>query len=202
MNNISTVKKITFTAIFAAIATIIMFFEFPMPFLPPFLKVDLSGAVILIAAYVLGLGPAISAALIKDLLHLFSTTTGGSGELADFLMTSTLVIIAYLFYRNRMDRKFAIIGCISGTLAMSVMGMITNKLIIIPFYSQLMPIDAIISACTEVNPLIGSLNGYLMFGVFPFNLLKGAILSVVAIALQQKLGSFIRNTNFRTLQNS
>ncbi len=201
MNNL-TIKKITFTAVIAAIATIVMFFEFPIPFMPPFLKVDLSGAIILIAAYALGLGPAISAALIKDLLHLFSTTTGGSGELADFLMTSTLVITAYLLYRNRADRKFTIIGCAAGTFAMSIMGIITNKFIIIPFYSQIMPIDAIINACAQVNPLIGSLNGYLLFGVFPFNLLKGVILSIIAIALRQKMRFFIRDINYKPLKNS
>ena len=35
-------SKITYTAIFAAIATVLMYFEFPIPFMPPFLKVDLS----------------------------------------------------------------------------------------------------------------------------------------------------------------
>ena len=43
-------SKITYTAIFAAIATVLMYFEFPIPFMPPFLKVDLSGAVVLIGA--------------------------------------------------------------------------------------------------------------------------------------------------------
>ena len=39
-------SKITYTAVFAAIATVLMYFEFPIPFMPPFLKVDLSGAVV------------------------------------------------------------------------------------------------------------------------------------------------------------
>ena len=43
-------SKITYTAIFAAIATVLMYFEFPIPSMPPFLKVDLSGAVVLIGA--------------------------------------------------------------------------------------------------------------------------------------------------------
>ena len=45
-------SKITYTAIFAAIATVLMYFEFPIPFMPPFLKVDLSGAVVLIGAFI------------------------------------------------------------------------------------------------------------------------------------------------------
>ena len=47
-------SKITYTAIFAAIATVLMYFEFPIPFMPPFLKVDLSGAVVLIGAFIFG----------------------------------------------------------------------------------------------------------------------------------------------------
>ena len=53
-------SKITYTAIFAAIATILMYFEFPIPFMPPFLKVDLSGAVVLIGAFIFGIGPSVS----------------------------------------------------------------------------------------------------------------------------------------------
>ena len=92
-------SKITYTAVFAAIATVLMYFEFPLPFMPPFLKVDLSGAVVLIGAFIFGIRPAIVMIGIKDLIHLTQTQTGGSGELADFLMLSTLVIVAVLIYR-------------------------------------------------------------------------------------------------------
>ena len=81
-------KKITCTAVFAAIATIMMYFEFPIPFMPPFLKVDLSGAVVLVGAFILGIAPAITMIGIKDLIHLTQTQTAGSGEAADFLMLS------------------------------------------------------------------------------------------------------------------
>ena len=81
-------SKITYTAIFAAIATVLMYFEFPIPFMPPFLKVDLSGAVVLIGAFIFGIAPAITMIGIKDIIHLTQTQTGGSGEVADFLMLS------------------------------------------------------------------------------------------------------------------
>ena len=77
-------SKITYTAIFAAIATVLMYFEFPIPFMPPFLKVDLSGAVVLIGAFIFGIAPAITMIGIKDIIHLTQTQTGGSGEVADF----------------------------------------------------------------------------------------------------------------------
>ena len=66
-------SKITYTAIFAAIATVLMYFEFPIPFMPPFLKVDLSGAVVLIGAFIFGIAPAITMIGIKDIIHLTQT---------------------------------------------------------------------------------------------------------------------------------
>ena len=68
----------------AAIATVLMYFEFPIPFMPPFLKVDLSGAVVLIGAFIFGIAPAITMIGIKDIIHLTQTQTGGSGEVADY----------------------------------------------------------------------------------------------------------------------
>ena len=34
-NTLSRTKRITYSAMFAAIATVVMFFEFPLPFCPP-----------------------------------------------------------------------------------------------------------------------------------------------------------------------
>ena len=53
-----------------------MYFEFPIPFMPPFLKVDLSGAVVLIGAFIFGIAPAITMIGIKDIIHLTQTQTG------------------------------------------------------------------------------------------------------------------------------
>ena len=190
----SKASKITYTAVFAAIATVLMYIEFPLPFMPPFLKVDLSGAVVLIGAFIFGIGPAITMIGIKDLIHLTQSQTGGSGELADFLMLSTLVIVAVLLYRAHKSRKMAAVGCVIGSVAMACMGMLTNYFLIIPFYSAVgMPIDAILGACAAVNPAINGMGAYLLIGVLPFNLLKGAILTVIAMLAYKKLSTFIKS---------
>lgn len=187
-------SKITYTAVFAAIATVLMYFEFPLPFMPPFLKVDLSGAVVLIGAFIFGIRPAIVMIGIKDLIHLTQTQTGGSGELADFLMLSTLVIVAVLIYRAHKSRKMAAVGCVIGSVAMACMGMLTNYFLIIPFYSAVgMPIDAILGACAAVNPAINGMGAYLLIGVLPFNLIKGAILTVITMLAYKKLSTFIKS---------
>ena len=198
-------SKITYTAVFAAIATVLMYFEFPLPFMPPFLKVDLSGAVVLIGAFIFGIGPAITMIGIKDLIHLTQSQTGGSGELADFLMLSTLVIVAVLIYRAHKTRKMAAIGCVVGSVAMACMGMLTNYFLIIPFYSAVgMPIDQILALCATINPSINGMGAYLLVGVLPFNLIKGAILTVITMLAYKKLSTFIksRQVAIHTRQNA
>ena len=167
-------SKITYTAIFAAIASVLMYFEFPLPFMPPFLQVDLSGVAVLIGAFIFGIRPAICMIIIKDVIHLTKSATGGSGELADVLMMTTLVVIAVSLYQLHKTRKMAVIGCLAGTVGMALVGMLTNNFLIIPYYTVAMgwPIEAIFELCSQVNPYIGSMWGYLLLGVLPFNLIK------------------------------
>ena len=188
------VSKITYTAVFAAIATVLMYFEFPIPLMPPFLKVDLSGAVVLIGAFLFGIGPAITMIGIKDLIHLTQTQTAGSGEIADFLMLSTLVVTAVLIYRLHKNRKSALAGCLTGSVAMAGMGMLTNYFLILPFYVTGMGwnLDAIFEMCTAVNPAINGMQAYLVLGVLPFNLIKGVILTVITLLAYKKLSTFLK----------
>lgn len=204
-STITRTKKITYSAMFAAIATVVMFFEFPLPFMPPFLKVDLSGAVSLLAAFMFGPVPAVLITMVKDIIHAFSSTTGCVGELGDFFMTSAFCVVASLLYRRYHTRRGAVLGMACGALAMTVVGCFTNKYMLIPFFAKVMPIEAILSACSALNPLIGSVDTYVLFGVVPFNLVKGFILSAITLLLYKRLSNFVKENTIgarRTLDNS
>ena len=192
---ITKTMKITYTAVFAAIATVLMYFEFPLPFMPPFLKIDLSDAVILIGAFIFGIGPGIAMAAIKDLIHITQTQTAGTGELQDFILTCTLIIVAVMFYRFHKSRKGALIGCAAGSIVMSLVAMATNKLIILPFYVKGMGwnLDMIFDLCKTVNPAIDGMNAYLLLGVFPFTMIKGIILTVITMLVYKRLSVFIKD---------
>ncbi len=185
--------KLTYTAVFAAIATVLMYFEFPLPFMPPFLKIDLSGAVILIGAFVFGIGPAITMAAIKDLIHVTQTQTAGSGELQDFLLTCTLIVLAVAIYKAHRSKLGALIGCGVGTVAMSIMAMITNKFIILPFYikGMGMNLEAIFDMCKMANPAIDGMSAYLFLAVFPFTMIKGILITTITMLVYKRLRTFI-----------
>ena len=191
----SKTSRITYTAIFAAIASILMYFEFPLPFMPPFLQVDLSGVAVLIGVFIFGIRPGIYMILIKDIIHLSKSATGGSGELADFLMMTTLIVIAVSIYKHHRTRKTAVVGCLVGTAGMAVVGMLTNNFLIIPYYTVAMgwPIETILDLCAQVNPYIGSMWGYLLLGVLPFNLIKGVIITVITLLAYKQLSVFIKS---------
>lgn len=191
-STISRTKKITYSAMFAAIATVVMYFEFPLPFMPPFLKVDLSGAVSLLAAFMFGPASAVLITLVKDIIHAFSSSTGCVGELGDFFMTSAFCVVSALMYRKFRTKKGAVLGMACGTAAMTLVSCFTNRYMLIPFFAKIMPLEAILSACAKVNPLIGSVDTYVIFGVIPFNLMKGLILSIITFLLYKRLSVFIR----------
>ena len=185
-------KKLVSIALFAAIATVLMFIEFNIPMTPPFLKVDISGAVILIAVLTLGLKEAVFALLIKDLIHLLSTQTGGVGELADFIMLTAMAVALWLITRNNKDVKKVVIGCVAATAALIVAGAITNAYMLIPFYAKvMMPLEAILDMCQKVNPNITSVTSYVVWGVVPFNAIKGVILSIITVLLYKKSGKML-----------
>lgn len=185
-------RKITLIGIFAAISSVLMFFELPLPFMPPFLKFDPSGVPILLASMLFGPSAAISVTLIKDVIHLLSTTTGGVGELADFLILSTFSVVVGLIYRKRSDRKGVLLATLAGTVTCAVVGALANYYLLIPFFSKIMPLDAIFAACAEINPAIDGLRGYILFGAVPFNLIKGLLLTLFTFLLYRKLEAFLK----------
>lgn len=188
------VRRLTLIAMLAAIASLLMHIEFPLPFMPPFLKLDLSGVPILLAAFMMGPIPAIGVTLIKDLVHLLSTQTGGVGELADLLVMSTFAITAGLIYKRHKTRTGAILGCAAGSLAIMVVGALANQYLIIPFYSKVMPIEAIVAACAAINPAIDSISAYVWYGAAPFNLIKGVVLSLITVLTYKRLSNILKKT--------
>lgn len=189
----SKIRKVTLIGIFAAISTVLMYFELPLPFMPPFLKFDPSGVPILLSSMLFGPSAAISVTLVKDLIHVLSTTTGGVGELADFLIMSTFSIVVGLIYRKRSDRKGVLMATLAGSAAIAVMGALANYYLLIPFFSKVMPMDAIWAACAEINPAIDGLSAYILFGAVPFNVVKGLLLTALTLLLYRKLEGFLKS---------
>ena len=175
-----------------AIALVLMFFEFPIPFIaPPFIKMDFSEIPVLVGTFAMGPLAGVLIELLKNLLNLVihGTTTMGVGELSNFIIGCAFVVPAGLFYRKKKTRVNALIGMAAGTLLMAAMGCLTNAFIMFPLYSTLMgiPMDSFIAMGTAIHPVIDNMVSFVILCMVPFNLLKGIVISFITLLLYKRL---------------
>ena len=81
----SKAKFIAKVGVLSALASAIMFIETPLPFMPPFLKLDLSEIIVLLGAFALGPLAGVAIELVKNLVHL-PFHNRGRGEFANFVV--------------------------------------------------------------------------------------------------------------------
>jgi riboflavin transporter len=188
-------KGIAQIGVLSAIATVLMFFEIPLWFAPSFYKIDLSDIPVLIGSFAIGPLAGVLMELIKNLLHIMiqGTSTGGIGELANFLFGCAMVVPSAMIYKLSKTRKHAIIGLTVGTVCLIIVGCVINAYVLLPVYAKLfhMPIDALVGMGTAVNPAINNLLTFVFFAVTPFNLLKGIMVSVLTLIIYKKVSPIL-----------
>lgn len=192
--NTKTMVKI---AMLGALAAVLMFFEFPLPITPEFYKLDFSELPVIVGAFALGPIPGVLIELIKILVKFVikGTSTGGVGELANFIVGCAFCLPAAIMYQKDHTRKGAIKGLIAGTVVMIAVGCIINAYVLLPVYAKVfgMPMEAIIGIGQKVNPKITSLSTFVMFGVAPFNLIKGILISVITLLIYKRLSPILHS---------
>lgn len=192
------IRKLTTIAIMGAIGAILMFVEFPLPFLiPSFVKFDFSELPALLATFVFGPTAGIAVCLLKNLLHLFAGSSAGVGELSNFILGSAFVGVAGLIYKKNKSRKFALIACVTGAAAMAVVCIPLNYFLIYPLYVKVLnfPMEAIIASYHEINEKINSLLPALVICNVPFTLIKGLVVSVLTFLIYKPLSPILKGKN-------
>lgn len=184
------IKYITKVGVLSAVATVLMFIEFPLPFAPGFYKLDLSELPIVIGGFALGPVSCVIMELIKNILHIVikGTSTACVGEFANFVTGLALVLPATLLYKYNKTIKSALLGMCLGTVSLVIVGSLLNYFILIPTYSKFfgMPLDSIIGMGTDVNSAIVDLKTLVAFAVAPFNLLKAVVTFIAAFLLYKR----------------
>lgn len=184
-------------AMCGALAAVLMFFEFPLPFIaPPFYEIDLSEVPVLVGSFSMGPLAGVAIELIKVLLKLLikGTSTAYVGDFANFLIGCCFVLPAGIIYKMHKTKKQAVIAMVSGTLIMAIAGAILNAFLLLPFYSQLygMPMEALIEMGTKVNSHINNVFTFVAIAVVPFNLIKGFIVSLITALIYKRVRVIIR----------
>ena len=200
----SSTHYLTYTAIFASLAGVLMFLEIPLFFAPSFYKIDLSEIPILICTFYLGPVAGVAAELLKIMVKLLlkGTSTAFVGDFANFVVGCSFILPASIIYHARPGRRSALIGMLAGTLVMTVFGSAFNAIYLLPKFAALygMPMEAIIGMGTKINPSITSVGTLVLFAVVPFNLLKGVVDSVLTFLLYKRISPLLHKGDQRRQQ--
>ena len=187
----SMVRKLTTTAVMAAIATILMYIEFPIPVMPAFVKLDFSELPALLTSFALGPWYGALVCLLKNLIHLPVTSSSGVGELANFLIGIFFVIPAGAIYQKLKSRKGALIGSLLGALIMAAASFPINYFIVYPFYTNFMPMEGIIGAYQAIRPGVNGLLECLITFNMPFTFIKGLIDAILCFLIYKPLSPIL-----------
>lgn len=162
-------------SLLAAIAVVLMYVDFPVIPIFPWLKIDLSDMPALMGAFAFGPLSGIIIEFMKNLLILLvkGTSTGFVGEFANFLIGASLVWPAAMIYKINKTKKTAILGMIVGTISMEVLGILANVYIILPAFGMSMS--------------KAELMQYVTVGLLPFNGIKGILVCLTTYLLYKKV---------------
>ena len=194
------ITKLTSTAILSAMAVLLMYLEFNLPFMPGFLKFDFSELPVLIGAYALGPWYGVLIELLKNLIHLPATGTAGIGEASNFITGSIYVFIAGWIYTKNRTRKGAIISMAVATLALGLIACPLNYFITLPLYGSVLgfPMEAIVGMASEVNPMVSSKISLIFWVFLPFNLFKGLVISFLTFWVYKPISNIIHRIYSKT----
>ena len=180
-------RALTMTALLSAVAYVLAFAEFPVPLSPSFAKMDLSDFPALVGAFAFGPVSGLFIERIKNTLQLLTTSTGGIGEIANFLMGASYVTAAGLIYKRRKTTEAARIACIAASLVMGIAAAITNYFILLPLFERFMPLNALIASFNTFLPFIHTKLDVVLFNVLPFNILNGLVIGSFTMLIGKRL---------------
>lgn len=188
------IKFIAITGILSALAAVIQMFEIPLPMLiPSFVKLDFSEIPAILATFLVSPVSGLAVCLIKNLIHLFTTNSAGVGELANFILGACMVLPAGIIYKLKPTKGSAAIAMVVGSVFSAIISIFVNYYITYPFYSNFMPMEAIIEAYKAINGGVGSLWDCLIWFNMPFTAAKFIVDSVAVFFVYKPLSKAVKN---------
>lgn len=188
-------KVMTKVGVLSALATVLMLLDFPLWFAPNFYKLDFSEVPVLLGTFALGPSAGIAIEFIKILINfvLNGTTTGGIGELSNFIVGCSFILPAGYIYKYKKSFGTAIIGLLVGTVSLTVIGSLMNYYLLLPIYSKVYgaPIQTFIDMGNVLNPAITNLKSFVLYAVAPFNLFKGIAVSSITLLIYKKISPIL-----------
>lgn len=195
-NTTTNVRTVTFVGMLGAISSVLMMINISLPFAPTFLKFDISELPALFAGFFLGPVSGCVVIVVKNLLKLLlqGTDTAFVGEFMNLVGSCAFVLPSSLIYKHYHTRKGAVAAMSISTVLVSVVCIFLNAYIAFPMYSTLygIPMEVIMEMGSSVNPLVHDNVTLMLYGVFPFNLVKHSVTSLATYLIYKRCGNALR----------
>ncbi len=181
------------TALLAAIGVVLTLIEFPLPFMPPFLQFNVADIPSILAGFAGGPWMAVAVVLLKNILFtaIRFSTQQLVGCAANILIGLAYALPAAILYKKHHDRKHAVIGMLIGSASMILTAIVANWFILIPAYAAMMHVDIEGILAMTGMPVFGSMAGYLLLAVLPFNLLRSVVMSLITRFIYKPLSPLL-----------
>ena len=170
-------KRLALMAAFVALAYVVSLLDFPIFPATPFLKLDFGNVFILLISFLLGPVEGVAVCVMKELLRMIGSSSGGVGELANMLATSAFILLPSIVYQFRKGLKWVVpclvVACVLGTVG----ALLTNRFITFPLY---------------MGAGAASVFADTFWFIVAFNLIKTASVSVLTLLLYKRLSNFLK----------
>ena len=120
------------------------------------------------------------------------TTTGGVGELSNFLLGVCLVLPAGLVYKFKKTRLAAFLAASAGSVIMGLASLPLNYFVTYPIYMNFMPVEAIVGMYEAILPSVDGLLSCLLIFNVPFTFAKGFIVTVLTFLIYKHISPLIK----------
>ncbi|MCJ1662087.1 ECF transporter S component [Staphylococcus sp. NRL 18/288] len=172
-------KRLITISMLSAIAFLLTFIKFPLPFLPPYLTLDFSDVPTLLATFTFGPLAGVIVALVKNILNFIFNMADPVGPIANFLAGVSFLLSAYYVSKKkyRHSTRSLVIGLTVGTIVMTFVLSILNYFVLLPLYGMIF----------NLGDVFTNLKIIILSGIIPFNIIKGVIISVIFMLLYKRL---------------
>jgi len=191
---------ITKLAILTAISFLLyylgQFFKMPLLF-PSFLDFQISELPAILAGFSMGPISGCLVIVLKCLLKMPLTNTEFVGEITDIILGISFVLPASIIYKVNKTKKHALIGLIVGSILATVVAIIINRFVSVPFYVEMFfggNFDALVGMVKVLYKEATAetfYKYYLSLGILPFNLLRYLVVTLVTFLVYKKISKIL-----------
>jgi riboflavin transporter FmnP len=132
---------------------------------------------ILLVSFLLGPIEGIVVCVIKESLRMLSSSSGGTGEVANMCVTTAYILLPSVIYRFRKGLPSVILSLLGACVLGTGAALLSNRFIVFPLYMG----ESAVSVFKQV-----------FWYVLAFNLIKTSSVGLVCVLLYKRLSNLMK----------